>query len=258
MEGTGNAASYRTPQGRIPLVSEGELEVLLRRLGCPMGLHEIRALILGCLAHADGIPMDRLHRRIWQGIEPDFRQARQVGAYATGLAGLWEALAGCRGDVPVRLTSLAGMNASDVARRVRVRMEEVHAFVSGLRLVPPSTRALPAEVAFALGELRRVAELLERVGRAAHMAAAYGPEVADGEARDMGAVMAEMESMAERAMAVIVRWSAVREHSRAAAWAPGPPPHRPASVVLSRGDPCPCGSAFPVGDCCRGRARDPT
>lgn len=238
------------------MVSEADLEGLLRDLACPSALHEIRALMLGCLAHAEGIPVDRLHRRIWQGIEPDFRSGRQVEVYASGLVGLWEMLTPCRRGAPVRLAPLSGSNASDVARRVRVRMEEVHAFIAGLRVVPPAGSVLPSDVGFALLELRRATEMLEWVGRAAHLAAARGPAGPAGDVRGMAGAVSDMERVVERAMSVIVRRPAA---GREPADHTSRPPTPKARVwTLSSLDPCPCGSGFPVGVCCSGRATNPT
>lgn len=124
-------------RGRKQPLDDGALRALLKRHGCPIAYHQVRAHLMGNIASPDlaASPMKEI-RRIWGGELPVFEDQAEAEELFDGLLqGMWNGLGvhQKRND-PFRLLRVktAPANFEYLGRLAKVRREELDGFVDGL------------------------------------------------------------------------------------------------------------------------------
>lgn len=124
-------------RGKKQAVDDGAIRALLKRYGCPLPYHQVRARFMGNIATPDmnASPMQEI-RAVWNGELPIFEgQADADEFFGTLLQGLWNGLSGHqKRSEPFRLVRVKAAPASYeyLARLAKVRREEIDGFVDGL------------------------------------------------------------------------------------------------------------------------------
>lgn len=118
-------------------VDDGAIRALLKRYGCPVPYHRVRACFMGNIATPDmnASPMQEIGR-VWNEDLPVFEDRSEAEAFfGTLLQGLWNGLSAHqkRSD-PFKLARVKATPASYeyLARLGRVRREELDGFIDGL------------------------------------------------------------------------------------------------------------------------------
>lgn len=118
-------------------VDDGAIRALLKRYGCPVPYHRVRARFMGNIATPDmnASPMQEIGR-VWNDDLPVFEDQKEAEAFfGTLLQGLWNGLSAHqkRSD-PFKLARVKTTPASYeyLARLAGVRREELDGFIDGL------------------------------------------------------------------------------------------------------------------------------
>ena len=180
-------------------VGDGAIKKLLERHGCPTPFHVVRMRFLGEIASpALGISPTKSIESFWPNGMPEFDSQAEVEKLYGGLMGLWNHLARHQGGVPVKLHEMSKLRTwEDLAGGLRMRHEEVDAFVDGLA-VTGMEAMVSAPLMKAISNLQRLADLLSEAEAAIADSAqeTKGASLPDGEnaLRDHSASIEKMLS----------------------------------------------------------------
>jgi uncharacterized protein YecA (UPF0149 family) len=218
---------------------------LLGDLRCPTPLHQIKTLILGCLAASELPRISDLFDAVWAGQEPVFDSEDQGRAFVANLMGLWNNLTAHQKGTPFRLSPIPlPASTGDVAQYAAVRHAEIQGFIRGLDLgdTDPDTMSPPARKALeALAGGAAFFEQYEQLAREKE-------EASEAEIQETGASLRKLDEVLENAIGVIIMEQAARQMTRLTSTNGREPLRRPPTP--GRNDPCPCGSGLKYKRCC--------
>ena len=124
-------------RGKKQAVDDGAMRALLKRYGCPIPYHQVRARFMGNIATPDmnASPMQEV-QRIWNDDLPEFEDKTEAEAFFGALLqGVWNGLSvhQKRND-PFKLLRVKTAPASHeyLGRLGKVRREELDGFIDGL------------------------------------------------------------------------------------------------------------------------------
>lgn len=124
-------------RGKKQAVDDGAVRALLKRYGCPIPYHQVRARFMGNIATPDinASPMKEV-QRLWNDDLPEFEDKKEAEAFfGTLLQGMWNGLSAHqkRSD-PFKLARVKSVPASYeyLARLAKVRREEIDGLIDGL------------------------------------------------------------------------------------------------------------------------------
>lgn len=118
-------------------VDDGAMRALLKRYGCPLPYHQVRARFMGNIATPalNASPMQEI-RRVWNDALPVFDDAKEAEAFfAALLQGLWNGLsAHQKRNDPFKLMRVkpAPVSHTYLGRLAAVRRDELDGFIDGL------------------------------------------------------------------------------------------------------------------------------
>lgn len=186
---------------------EERLARLLGAAGCPLPLHEVKALLLGSLAGWRQPSAAEFRAALWGKESPDFADAGQAREFQDLVAALRERLALHRDGTPYSLSPVTPQRRpEDIGRYVRVRQEEIDAFHRGMALAGADPEDLPPRARQAIARLERAVTHLDRLRI---MTEGY-PSLPDDLRREVFSCLRELDWIVERCFAV------VQEEQRAA------------------------------------------
>ncbi|MBE3590590.1 MAG: SEC-C domain-containing protein [Firmicutes bacterium] len=232
-------------------MDEHALETILSRMGCPTPFHQVRTMILGCVAATNMVPLSVLQQELWQGEDPVFDGMDQAQQYFAALMNLWNDLARCQSGESFRLTPAPPPTWEGVKRRIVIRNEEIEGFIRGLDLggsdphaAPPSVRRKLEFFALLSTLFDRYLELLEK----------EGPETP---LENTLRVLDQADETLARDMASMT-YEQARARARLLGAGPSPIGTPPAAAGrapvrarrVGRNEPCPCGSGRKYKHCC--------
>lgn len=210
---------------------------LLAELSCPMPVHQVKALVMGCVSAPGLTKPGDLIMALWGGQGPNFDSEEQAATFAGNLLGLWNEMASYGDERRYRLAPLAlPVTSSELAHYAEVRREEILGFVRGLELGPPDQQEPRPRAMEAFKTLAEADNFLEGFQRLAHK----GEEPDDRSIAETCFTLQQLDAVVAQCFSTISAEHIPAHGQRT----------RPAAARPRRNDQCPCGSGRKYKVCC--------